>query len=98
MVGVSGNDGHVSGLEASVSVGLDSVASLPGRSDGSSSLIEEEPLLSVGWEAGLDLEIVSVTTDVLVDDESSSVSSVVLELEQDVVTQWVSSVQSSLLV
>ena len=47
---------------------------------------------------GLDLEVVSVSTKVVFDDKSSSDSSVVSELEQNVIIQWLSSVQSSLLI
>ena len=74
------------------------MGSSPGRSDRSGSSVEGPPLLVISWLVTLDSQVVSVTTIVVSDDESSSVSSVGSQLESDSISKWLGSVETSSLV
>jgi len=60
------------------------------RSDSSSSLVEDEPLLSFTWHVVSDSESVLVSTNVLVPEEGLSSRHLRSDLESDAVSPWLS--------
>ena len=76
----------------------DGVRWLPGRSDALSSSVEPEPLLGVSWLRSLGSHVPDITSSVLGNVEGSLVSSLVLDLESNSVTEWLSSVLGTSLI
>jgi len=83
----SDNSGNSNSVSLSFLV-RDGELSSTGRSDGSSSLVEDEPLLTLTWHVVSDSESVLVSTNVLVPEQSLSSSHLGSELESDTVTEW----------
>jgi len=85
----------------SVTVALlvgDSELSSTSRSDGSSSLVENEPLLSFTWHVVSDSKSELVSTNVLMPEEGSASAHLGSDLESNAVTPWLSWVGDSSLV
>jgi len=68
----------------------DNSVSIGSRSDRSSSVVEDPPLLDVVWVVVLDSKSVLAVTNVLVPEQGSSASHLSLDLESDSIAEWVS--------